>query len=115
MLRYNICLTTGQFETKDVAARSKQKCSSRVDFHECHNCALLALGLIAVAAQEEEERCGLCGTRQEMKKSWLQATIEEPLKRAASAALLPVINDSLENLHLKSLVSKIVQSFASVC
>ena len=41
-----------------------------------------------------------------MKKSWLQATVEEPLKRAASAAaLLPIITDSLENLHLKSVVS----------
>jgi hypothetical protein len=40
-----------------------------------------------------------------MKKSWLHATLEEPLKKAASAAFYPImITDSLENLHLKSLV-----------
>ena len=43
--------------------------------------------------------------RRKMKKSWLHATLEEPLKKAASAAFLPImITDSLENLHLKSLV-----------
>lgn len=42
--------------------------------------------------------------RKMMKKSWLQATLEEPLKRAASATLFPIISESFENLHLKSLV-----------
>ncbi len=43
--------------------------------------------------------------RRKMKKSWLHATLEEPLKKAASAAFYPImITDSLENLHLKSLV-----------